>query len=122
MLLTQQLEEMDLPHAEAGVVRTLLDRGSALRALLQQAGKLDRRQENLLNALKPFLSGWAMRDGRISSKPFWRSGNIWTVISRKSTPTALLRRGTARRSSPTKLPPSIRRASRIPWPCWTTTL
>lgn len=31
------------------------DRGSALRALLQQAGKLDRRQENLLNALKPFL-------------------------------------------------------------------
>ena len=29
------------------------DRGSALRALLQQAGKLDRRQENLLNALKP---------------------------------------------------------------------
>lgn len=33
MLLTQQLEEMDLPHAEAGVVRTLLDRGSALRGL-----------------------------------------------------------------------------------------
>ena len=31
------------------------DRGSALRTLLQQAGKLDRRQENLLNALKPFL-------------------------------------------------------------------
>lgn len=31
------------------------DRGSALRALLQQAGRLDRRQENLLNALKPFL-------------------------------------------------------------------
>lgn len=33
MLLPQQLEEMDLPHAEAGVVRTLLDRGSALRGL-----------------------------------------------------------------------------------------
>ena len=31
------------------------DRGSALRTLLQQVGKLDRRQENLLNALKPFL-------------------------------------------------------------------
>ena len=29
------------------------DRGSALRTLLQQAGKLDRRPENLLNALKP---------------------------------------------------------------------
>ncbi len=28
---------------------------SALGELLQQAGKLDRRQENLLNALKPFL-------------------------------------------------------------------
>ena len=35
--------------------QTPVDRGSALRALLQQAGKLDRRQENLLNALKPFL-------------------------------------------------------------------
>ena len=31
------------------------DRGSALRALLQQAGKRDRRPENLLNALQPFL-------------------------------------------------------------------
>ena len=31
MLLTQQLEEMALPHAEESVVRTLLDKGSALR-------------------------------------------------------------------------------------------
>lgn len=31
MLLSQQLEEMDLPHAEAGVVHTLLEKGSALR-------------------------------------------------------------------------------------------
>ena len=31
------------------------ERQEALGALLQKAGKLDRRQENLLNALKPFL-------------------------------------------------------------------
>ena len=31
------------------------DRQQALGELLQKAGKLDRRQENLLNALKPFL-------------------------------------------------------------------
>ena len=31
------------------------ERQQALGALLQKAGKLDRRQENLLNALKPFL-------------------------------------------------------------------
>lgn len=31
------------------------ERQDALSALLQKAGKLDRRQENLLNALKPFL-------------------------------------------------------------------
>lgn len=31
------------------------ERQEALSALLQKAGKLDRRQENLLNALKPFL-------------------------------------------------------------------
>ena len=43
--------EAAAPPAE----QTPEDRGSALRALLQQAGKLDRRQENLLNALKPFL-------------------------------------------------------------------
>ena len=31
------------------------DRQQALGELLQKAGTLDRRQENLLNALKPFL-------------------------------------------------------------------
>ena len=31
------------------------EKQQALGALLQKAGKLDRRQENLLNALKPFL-------------------------------------------------------------------
>ena len=31
------------------------ERQQALGELLQKAGKLDRRQENLLNALKPFL-------------------------------------------------------------------
>lgn len=33
MLLTQQLEELELPHAEAGVVQALLAHGSALRGL-----------------------------------------------------------------------------------------
>ena len=43
------------PAAAASAEQAPEDRGSALRTLLQQAGKLDRRQENLLNALKPFL-------------------------------------------------------------------
>lgn len=40
------------------------DRQQALGELLQKAGKLDRRQENLLNALKPFLKPERPRKNR----------------------------------------------------------
>lgn len=53
MLLTQQLEEMDLPHAEAGVVRTLLEKGSALRGGIHPAD----RRGGLYHARYPGAAG-----------------------------------------------------------------
>ena len=43
------------PPAAQGASSPPDDRQQALGELWQKAGKLDRRQENLLNALKPFL-------------------------------------------------------------------
>lgn len=80
MLLTQRIEEMDLPSAEKTAANYLLAQGSKLK------GRSTRKIATDAYTPPPPLSAsdrdWDTRDGLIFLRRFLKKGNIWKNIFR----------------------------------------